>query len=149
MIKADPVYCENVTLKYVCGIVYMDELGNIEQSQFPALGLTHWEEGCGVCLDLTGFCLYGEDVGYLDDIHAVIDKCDPCAVYQALCDCKLNLALNKDDKAGISFMDTSVTFRKTDTQLLLDLEAEYREKCMKKCNPSHNSRRFRQPMRCR
>lgn len=142
-IVADPVFCPNITIKYVCSIVLLDSEGCVEQSQTPALGLTPCEGGA--ILNLTGFCLFSEDLGYYDDaedqIASLCKGCNPCKIFHELECCLMKIALSKDDKAGLSFMETSITFRKRDIGFIERLRDRYENLCVQD-RTCHNGRRY-------
>lgn len=149
-IHADPVHCPEVeNPKYICAIVLLDTDGNVEQSQSPALGITHHPEG-GSLVCLTGFCLYSEDLQYYDDeLDQCLNKLNPCKAAHELECCLDRLALLKDDKAGVNFMDTSVTFRKPNIDLIESRLAYYHAQCQKlKSCGRLNGRRYPLTIRC-
>ena len=131
-IHADSVHCPEVHQpKYISSIVLLDSEGNVEQSQTPAMGIRHHPEE-GSIVTLTGLCLYAEDLSYYDDeIKTCLNKMNPCKAAQILECCLDDLALLKDDKAGINFMDTSITFRKPDTKFIESRLAVYDSRCLK------------------
>ena len=134
---ADPAWCPDIDWRCVCGIVLLDCDGTVNQSQVPAIGISVPPEGhelyCqGMWVKLCEFSVFAEDIPKFDNVHETLNKCDPCAVAEQLECCLIDLALAKDDKAGVSFMDTSITFRKPNVELIEKLLAEYKTKCYAK-----------------
>lgn len=152
--KADKAWCEGVDWNEVCGIVLLDCNGGVIQHQVPALGISVPPEGdenyCkGICVQLCEFNIYLEDIPKFDQVNKTLDKCNPCAVAEALRCCLIDLALIKDDKAGVSFMDTSITFRKTDIGLIERLETRYKTECYERHCGRKQSRFFGFPTHSR
>ena len=145
--EADKAWCEGIDWAEVCGIVMLDCDGSVNQSQVPALGISVPPEGHelynqGLWVQLCGFNVFLEDIPKFDQVTQTLDKCDPCAVSWALECCLIDLALVKDDKAGLSFMDTSLTFRKSDVSLIERLQAKYQDKCYRQKSCRKQSRFF-------
>lgn len=135
--NADPAWCEGVDWQEVCGIVLLDADGEVNQHQVPALGISVPPEGhelyCkGLWVTLCEFSVFLEDIPLFDHLHKELDKCNPCEVAEALRCCLIDLATIKDDKAGVTFMDSSVTFRKPDIAFIERMEARYSTLCLQK-----------------
>lgn len=140
-LRADPVKCEDVKCKDVFAIILHEpsvrvvndeRLFNpaariIQLQHSPALGIVNTETG--VCVTICGFKLYQQDCVDYDDFKASVAKCNPCEIAEQLECCLLDIALDKQGKAGFSFRDTTVTFRKPDIPFIKSMLDDYRIKC--------------------